>query len=195
MYSLLSESISSIIKLADEDQNTIRQLAKPFYVKKGTVLINEGEISSSAFFINSGYLRYYKINSAGEEITIHLFSSGDFAASFNSFVCNTKSKEILHTLSDAELLIITKSDLDELYLSGTKWQIFGRKLMEKFLLEKENRIIDQISLTAKERYIKLLQTKPALIQNVPIQYLASFIGIKPESLSRIRKQIFLTNVN
>lgn len=195
MYTAILGTISTLIKLDDTDLNPIENLAKPFTVNKGTILIDKGEVSNSAFFVNSGFLRYYKTNSAGEEITIHLFSPGDFAASFNSFVTNTKSNEILHTLTDSDLLIINKNDLEELYASGTKWQVFGRKLMEKFLLEKENRIIDQISLTAKERYIKLLQTKPDLIQNVPIQYLASFIGIKPESLSRIRKQIFLTNVN
>jgi CRP-like cAMP-binding protein len=139
-------------------------------------------------------LRYYKVIETGEEQTIHLSSPGEFAAAFCSFVSGTKSEEILHAVTDSDLLCITKTDLEKLYASENKWQIFGRRLMESLLLEKEKRIISQISLSASDRYARLLETNPALIQNVPIQYVASFIGIQPESLSRIRKQIFLTNV-
>lgn len=64
----------------------------------------------------------------------------------------------------------------------------GRKLMESFLIEKEERIIDQLSLTAQMRYSKLLKCYPEIIQNVPVKYIASYIGIQPESLSRIRKK-------
>ena len=194
MYKLLLNSVSNHISLKNDDIVLIKSLFRSMIVKKGTVLIDEGKISHSVYFVNSGYLRYYKVNSSGEELTIHLLQPGDFAASFYSFVHQTKSEEILHAISDAELLSITKSDLDKLYSTDIKFQMFGRKLMEFFLLEKEIRIIDQISLTAQERYIKLVETRPALVQNVPIQYLASYIGIQPESLSRIRKQLFLTNV-
>lgn len=79
--------------------------------------------------------------------------------------------------------------MEELYTTHPKWQQFGRELMEAFLIEKEERIIDQLSLTAQEKYAKLMQTTPDIIQNVPVKYIASFIGIQPESLSRIKKQI------
>lgn len=194
MYDKLIETISSLIQLQDCDLEYIKASFKPFVVEKDTVLIDKGSYSSVAFFINSGFLRYYKVDDDGKEQTIHLLSQGHFAASFCSFVSNTKSEETLHTITDSELLCIEKEDLEALYSKNVKWQIFGRKLMEVFLLEKEKRIIDQISLTAQNRYIKLIETNPDLIKNVPIQYIASYIGIQPESLSRIRKQIFLTNV-
>jgi len=194
MYDTLINTISNLIQLQNDDINLIMSLFQERSVKKDTVLIDQGELSDFVFYINSGYLRYYKISETGEEQTIHLLSSGEFAASFYSFVCNTKSEETLHTLTDSELLCISKNDLERLYSTDIKWQIFGRKLMEALLLEKEKRIINQLSLTAQDRYVNLFETNPSLIQNVPIQYLASYIGIKPESLSRIRKQIFLTNV-
>lgn len=194
MYNNLLNFLSSFVSLNNEDIPFVQSLFKPLSVKRDTVLINIGEVSDRVFFVNSGYLRYYKMVETGEEQTIHLSSPGEFAAAFCSFVMDTKSEEILHAVSDAALLCITKADLEKLYASDIKWQIFGRRLMESLLLEKEKRIISQISLSASERYARLLETNPALIQNVPIQYLASFIGIKPESLSRIRKQIFLTNV-
>lgn len=194
MYESLLKTVSSLIQLQNEDLILIKSLFKSRSVKKDIVLIDKDEHSNFVFFINSGYLRYFKVTETGEEQTIHLLSPGDFATSFSSFVCNTKSEETLHTLTDSELLYISKCDLEKLYAAGINWQIFGRKLMESLLLEKEQRIINQISLSAQDRYIKLLETNPALIQNVPVQFLASYIGIQPESLSRIRRQIFLTNV-
>lgn len=194
MYSNLFNLLSNFVSLNSQDIQFVQTLFIPLSVKKDTVLITIGEVSDRVFFVNSGYLRYFRTVETGEEQTIHLSSPGEFAAAFCSFVTGTKSEEILHTVTDSDLLCITKTDLEKLYASEIKWQIFGRRLMESLLLEKEKRIISQISLPASDRYARLLETNPALIQNVPIQYLASFIGIQPESLSRIRKQIFLTNV-
>jgi CRP/FNR family transcriptional regulator, anaerobic regulatory protein len=194
MYDHLLCLFSEMVQLSDKEIGLIKSLFSPLKIKKDTKLVDYTDYSNQVYFINSGYLRYYKNLDTGEEQTIHLFAPGTFATAFCSFACNTKSKEILHSITDAELLCISKKDLENLYESEMKWQKFGRLLMESFLLEKEKRIIDQISLTAQERYIKLLETNPGLIQHVPIQYIASFIGINPESLSRIRKQIFQTNL-
>jgi CRP-like cAMP-binding protein len=193
MHDFLINALSGFVQMKNEEKELLKSIFEPLHVKKDTVLIDFGDYSNHAYFINSGYLRYYKNLESGEEQTIHLFSQGTFATAFCSFSLQTKSEEILHSITDAELLCISKSNLEKLYESDMKWQKFGRLLMESFLLEKEQRIIDQISLTAQQRYIKLIETNPDLVQNVPIQFLASFIGIQPESLSRIRKQIFLTN--
>lgn len=189
MYNSLFEIFSNFIQLRNDDVPLVKTLFVPLEVKRDEVLVNSGDFSDSACFINSGYLRYFKHLESGEEQTIHLFSPGEFAASFVSFVEGTKSEEVLHAVTDAQLLVIRKNDLEELYNRDPKWQMFGRKLMEYLLIGKEKRIIDLISLPAQERYLKLIETNPKLLQNVPVQYLASFIGIKPESLSRIRKQI------
>ncbi len=193
-YTSLVNIISNLIPLESKDIDLIKSIFKYRFVKKDTVLIDKGEYTNVVFYINSGYLRYYTIVSTGEEQTIHLLSPGEFATSFCSFVNNTKSEDILHSITDSHLLYVSKKDLEQFYSTNTKWQIFGRKLMEYLLLEKEKRIIYQLSLSAQERYLSLIETNPSMIQNIPIQYIASYIGIKPESLSRIRKQIFLTNV-
>lgn len=194
MYETLINVISNIIPIDNDDVNLVKSLFKPCTLKKRTVLASADEISKHVYFIVSGYLRYYKIADNGEELTIHLVAAGDFAASFCSFITGAKAEETLHTITDTTLLSIEKKDLEKLYSTDIKWETFGRKLMETFLLEKEKRIIDQISMSAQARYEKLLNTNPSLVQNVPIQYVASYIGIQPESLSRIRKQVFLTNI-
>lgn len=194
MYKLLQESISQFITLENQDFELLKVLFHPLNLKKDFILVHPGQTSRRVYFVNSGYLRYFKINDYGEEQTIHLYSQGEFATVFSSFTMNTKSEETLHLISEAELLYIEKEDLEALYNTEVKWQIFGRKIMESLLLVKEQRIIDQLSLSAQQRYLKLIGSNPDLVQNVPVQYLASYIGIQPESLSRIKKQIFLTNV-
>jgi len=190
MYKKLITKISSFITLTEEDIALVELLFEYRHCKKNEILINEGEYANSAYFVDSGYLRYYKIIDNGEEQTIHLVIPTHFATSLPSFLYNIKSEELLQSVVDSEVFLITRENLEKLYNTASKWQEFGRKLMEFFLMEKEQRLIDQLSLSAIERYKKLLDTDPQLIQNIPIQYIASFIGIKPESLSRIRKQIF-----
>jgi CRP-like cAMP-binding protein len=188
-YESLFELISGIIPLNKEDNSLIKSAFVPLSVKRDDVLINTGDYADTAFYVVSGYLRYYKYLETGEEQTIHIVTPGDFAAAFCSFVENVPSDEILHAVTDAELLAVRRRNLEKLYSSDMKWQMFGRKLMEMFLLEKEKRIISLLSLPAQERYLRIIESNPKMLQNVPVQYLASYIGIKPESLSRIRKQI------
>lgn len=187
MYLKLNDKISNYISLEQQDLDLIKSLFKFQSVGKGISLIEIGKPTDKAFFINSGYLKYSKIIDSGEELIVHLYAPGNFATSLNSFFLGKKSEEELQTITDCELLYISKSDLESLYSTSRKWQSFGRKLMESFLIEKEERIIDQLSLTARNKYLKLLENQPDIIQNVPVKYIASYIGIQPESLSRIRK--------
>lgn len=184
---LLKKKISEIISLNKEDIELIETFFKPMKIEKNVLLMEPGKTVRYAFFVNSGYIRYYKVADSGEELTIHLYAQNNFAASLNSFFSGLPSDEFMQTLTDCELLAISKDDLERLYSTNQKWQYFGRKLMEIFLIEKEQRIIDQISLTGQQKYLKLQKTSPEIIQNVQVKYIASFLGLQPESLSRIKK--------
>jgi CRP-like cAMP-binding protein len=186
-YSKLTDIISSYIDIYQQDIDLIKSFFKYGSVTKGTSLIECGALADKAFFILSGYLKYFKINELGEEIVIHLYAPDNFAASLNGFFMGKKSEETLQAITDCKFLSISKNDLEKLYLTNCKWQTFGRKLMESFLIEKEERIIDHLSLTAHDKYLKLIKNQPYILQNVPVKYIASFLGIQPESLSRIRK--------
>lgn len=189
-YMQLMKKVSCYIELDADDIELIKSVFQYELIPKDVPIIETGKIADKSYFIISGYLKYYKLLDTGEELIIHLYAPYNYATSLNSFFLQKKSKEVLEAITECELFSISKSDLEKLYSSGEKWQIFGRKLMESFLIEKEERIIEQISLTAQERYMKLLNSQPEIIQNVPVKQIASFIGIKPESLSRIRKQIY-----
>lgn len=189
MYNQLKRKISEYISLNSNDYELIESLFKFRTIDKGAKVIEIGKQINEVFFVNTGYLKYYKISENGNEIIIHLYAPNNFATALDSFFRGKKSKEELQAITKCELLYITKSDLDQLYSTNQKWQYFGRILLESFLIEKEQRIIDQLSLTGQEKYIKLLETNPDIIQNVHVKYIASFLGIQPESLSRIKKQI------
>jgi CRP-like cAMP-binding protein len=188
MYHLtLIELISSYISLEQKDIDLIKSLFKYISVTKATSLIEAGKPTDKLFFILSGYLRYFKILDTAEELIIHLCAPNSFTTSLNGFFLEKETEETLQTITDCEFLYISRVDLEKLYVTDHKWQFMGRKLMESFLIEKEERIIDQLSLSAHNRYLKLMKNQPDIVLNIPVKYVASFIGIQPESLSRIRK--------
>lgn len=188
-YTRLYNTVSNYIDFKDDEKELIKTIFRYQYASKGQALIKEGELADKAFFILSGYLKYSKAPESGEELIIHLYTPETFALSLKSFFLCTKAEESLQAITDCEYLWVTKADLDYLYSIDYKWHSFGRKLLESALVEKEERIISQLTHTAQEKYIKLLEDHPDIIQNVPIKYIASFIGVKPESLSRIRRDI------
>lgn len=187
--SQLKKKISEYISLNHGDNDLIESYFKVKSVEKGISIIEIGKYANEVFFVNSGYLRYFKVLDSGEELIIHLYAPSNFATSLNSFFLSKLSEEELQTITPCDLVYISKSDLDKLYSTNQKWQYFGRKLMESFLIEKEQRIIEQLSLTGQQKYLRLFETNPDIIQNVQVKFLASFLGIQPESLSRIKKQI------
>lgn len=186
-YSKLYNIISSYIDLEENEKELVKTFFKYEFVEKGNSLIEAEKSTDKAFFILSGYLKYFKMLESGEELIVHLYAPDNFAISLKSFFLGTKAEESLQAITDCEYLWISKTDLENLYSISYKWHSFGRKLLESALIEKEERVIDQLTLTAQDKYMKLLKKQPDIIQNVPVKYIASFIGIQPESLSRIRK--------
>lgn len=190
-YSKLYDTISSYINFDEGEKELVNSYFKYEYAEKGEHLINAGELADKAYFILSGYLKYFKMLKSGEELIVHLYTPQNFALSLKSFFLGSIAEESLQTITDCEYLSITKQDLENLYSINHKWHTFGRKLLESALIEKEERVIDQLTLIAQDKYLKLLNTQPDIIQNVPVKYIASFIGVQPESLSRIRGEISL----
>jgi CRP-like cAMP-binding protein len=161
---------------------------KPRFTLKQDLLVEAGKTACALYFVNKGYVRSYFYRE-GESVTTHLVGPGTFITAFNSFIRGQPSHEYVECLSECDLLTIAKTDLDALFAHSQKWATFGRLLYEDSLSCKEQRTTDFITLTAEQRYVKLLRTQPGLVQHVPVQYLASYLGIRPESLSRIRKRM------
>ncbi len=188
VYLKLIKDISKYIPLSKEDIRTISESFSSITIPKNTMLEVENTSTKYLYFIIDGYVRVF-YTKEGEERTTQINCPSGFITSFQSFITNSKAYDNVQTISECNLLRVTKDSLDKLNKNVKDWGIYGEKIYEQALIYNEDRTRDMILLTAEERYLKLMKTQPDIIQNVSLQYIASYIGIKPESLSRIRRQI------
>jgi CRP-like cAMP-binding protein len=166
----------------------LKNITEVRHLKKNDIFINESEIAKDIAFTNSGYLRVY-YNHDGEEITRDITPLHSFVTALPSFISQKPSFEIIKAITDCELVTIKKTDLETLYNTYPNWERFGRLIIEEMFVESQNRIYAFITETAAERYKRLMSQHPDMIKEVPLKYLADFIGIKLPSLSRLRKNI------
>jgi CRP-like cAMP-binding protein len=155
---------------------------------KGELLIREGEIHHSVYFIESGAMRSYFINNDGKEVCIWFGFEGDIVASLGNFVEGKPSIENIEPVEDCTVLKINRSKLLELYATHLEIANFGRQLAESALLEMEEQIVlNQIS-DAKSRYQSLIEKFPQVLQRIKLGHISSYLGITQVTLSRIRAE-------
>jgi CRP-like cAMP-binding protein len=178
-------------KYVDFDINELAE-AIPFInilnLHKNEILINEGEIANCIAFTNKGYLRVY-FNYNGEEITRDITPLHTFATALPSFISQAPSYEIISAITSSELFIIKKSDLDYLYSKYPKWERLGRRIIEDMFVEVQRRLYLFITESAEVRYKQFVKRYPDIMHDVPLKYIADFIGVKLQSLSRLRKTV------
>lgn len=195
----LSDSFEPFIQLLNQfliitpaDVELITRSFEPYQCAKGTPLVELGKVATHLYFINTGFARGYHFED-GNEITNHLGGPNSFITAYLSFSSKRPSDEAIETITTAQLLRITKDSLHQLYQQSHNMALFGLLMADEYLVFNNQRTRDLITLSAEQRYLKLLQKTPALLQNVPLQYIASYIGVKPESLSRIRRKMATTD--
>ena len=133
-------------------------------------------------------MRLFHHNENGEEITTHINCPIGFISSYSHFVNQTTSDEYLQCVTDCELLRVSKESLEIIYSTSVAFKDYSIYVYQQSVAYHESRARELASLTALQRYRNLLENYPAILQNVPQKFIASFLGMKPESLSRIRKQ-------
>jgi len=184
----LLKFIHQFVDFKEEEIEPIKKFTQIVRLKKNEIFINEGEIAKKIAFTNSGYLRVY-YNHDGEEITRDITPLHSFATALPSFVSQIPSYEIISAITDCELFVIQKEDLEFLYSEYPKWERLGRRIIEEMFVESQRRIYSFITETAETRYKRILKQYPDIIHDVPLKYIADFLGIKLQSLSRLRKNI------
>jgi CRP-like cAMP-binding protein len=180
--------ISNHIRPDEKDVAMVKELFEPFSCEAGTLLEREGKAAKYLYFVNTGFIRTFHFME-GSEITTHINCPPGFITSFHSFTNRTPAFDNVEAVTPADLLRITKQNLDLLYSQSNGWAEFGRVVYEKSLGYNEERSMDMITLTAEQRYLKLLEKQPEIVRNVPLKYISSYLGIEPQSLSRIRRKI------
>jgi CRP-like cAMP-binding protein len=189
MYEQILNRLSQLIVLdKNEQDHFISKLLVRRYKKKELVL-QEGEVCKYAYFINYGCLRYY-YNVDGQENTAQFFFENGWYTDYGSFLTGKPTQQNIETLEKTELLLLSIKDLQQLYTDIPKFEKFGRLMAENAFLGIRKRSEMLENQTAEDRYLNLMKERPKVFERIPQHYIASYLGIKPPSLSRIRKRIF-----
>jgi len=192
MKNTLVEMMSNIIDLTDEEKQGILEAFPIKTYLKGTNLLKEGQIAKDAFLVIKGCLRKYCIKD-GEEMTTEFFTEFQSAVNFDSMSNSSPSKYYFTCTEDSTIAILNSKKETALYKKFPRFGEICRVEMEKMLGASQEDLSAFINSTPKERYLNLLKTRPDLVQRVPQYQLASYLGIKPETLSRIRKRVSISD--
>ena len=181
-------SIKSIIDLTPKEVDCINQLFRKKELKKGSFFLAEGQVCKQVGFIVKGLIRYY-INHDGEEKTYAFAQENDFVCNYESFLPQTPSTKIIQALEDCEMLLISFSDLQIFYKSIAQGERFGRLVIAQVFIQLLQDLSSFYTDTPEYRYEKFIKENPDLHQRISQYHIASYVGVKPQSLSRIRKRI------
>lgn len=188
-YDKLVVEISKTEKPSIEDIDYIQKSFIPISATRNSILEEQDKIPQYLYFINSGFMRLFHYDKNGEEQTTFLCSQTGFITSFSSFINQTNATENVECVTDCELLRISQFDAKQLVEKSEIFKNFFLVMFERSISLAVLRANDLALLNAEQRYQKMINEQPQFIQNIPLQYIASFLGIKPQSLSRIRKLV------
>lgn len=172
---------------AQQIEDTVKAF-KIVVLKKNEYLVQEKQVCTYFCFLESGILQH-AIEVAGEEKTTYLALRNSVTSSLSSFLNQTSSRKSIKALADSKLWVVDLNTFKDLIAQNEGFQLFYHNLIEKQICLIDDYRIDLLTLTPEERYKKLLATEPQLMQQVPLHYLASFLGISSRHMSRIRKNI------
>lgn len=188
MKNPLIEHILKFIQLDEKEIEVISSKIAIKHYKTGDVLLKEGNISRVSYFILKGCIRRYHLVD-GEEKTTFFYTENSFVSSIRSFTTNSPANHYLECIEDCTLALIPYDIEKELLKTFPKLETFARISLEQELANYQEMLSAYIISNPEQRYLRLLKNNPDLLQRVPLYHLASYIGIKAESLSRIRKRI------
>jgi CRP-like cAMP-binding protein len=157
--------------------------------EKNSFLLEEGKTANHYWFIQSGFIRSYVIDTEGNDITTNFFSVGDIVIDWPSFFLRNPTRENIQALSDCVCWQLDFETFQELFHGIRNFREQGRTTLVGSYFALKRHSISMIADQAKDRYLKLLKEKPQIVQNVSLKHIATFLGITDTSLSRIRKEI------
>lgn len=190
MLQKIIDSVNSIALLSEEEHSEFVNILDVKHVKKKDFALREGEICDKIVYIHSGVLRLF-YDKDGVENTTSFCLEDCWFTDFESYLTGKRTQVNLQAMEDTTIIKFRKSAIEKLYLKYHNVERIGRILVEQAFVKmiEESRLVN--SETPEERYLKLIHQRPELFQRIPQQYIASFLNIQPESLSRIRKRISL----
>jgi len=188
MKHILVEFMAQMTTLTDEERTSIKDSFPIKKFDKKHLLLKEGNIAKDAYYVIEGCIREYELKD-GDEITTSFYTENQSAINFSSQVNQTPSTKFFECVEETIVAILNGEKEKELYEKHPRFEKFCREGMEQMMGDQQSSMSVYISLTPKERYLKFIKERPNLINRVPQYQIASYLGIKPETLSRIRKKL------
>jgi CRP/FNR family transcriptional regulator, anaerobic regulatory protein len=185
IFENLIQAIKAIADLPEGEIHVFLSSIEVKEVAKGAHIIQGGDVCDFICFVDKGLLRTYLMVD-DQEINTEFFHENTFAAAYTSFLLNTKTALNIQALELSTLLYISKQNIEVLYTRDPRWLALGKHIFEREFIKKCKRESSLLQESAKERYLTLLRDVPGIETRVPLFHIASYLGIKPESLSRIR---------
>jgi len=191
MIDVLFRHIEKKITLTDGDKEIIKTFFVSKSLRKRQYLLQEGDICKHLTFIAKGLLRTYNVDDKGDEHMSVFGWEGWWLSDFNSFLNGEPAVFNIDAIEDSHLFTISRADYEVLFLTVPIMDRYFRILYQNSIVTKERRLMSSITHTAEEKYVQLAKSNPQMIARVPQNLIASYLGIAPETLSRIKKNLAL----
>jgi CRP-like cAMP-binding protein len=191
MLDILFKHIEEKVSLTEGDRELIQSFFTVRRLRKRQYLLQEGDICHYMAFVASGLLRSYNVDAKGDEHMSVFGWEGWWLSDFNSFLTGEPSALNIDAIEASELLLISRADYDAITLAVPIMDRYFRILYQNSIVTKERRLMSSITHSAEEKYLQLIQLNPKIGERIPQNLIASYLGIAPETLSRIRKNLAL----
>lgn len=186
----LIEQIKLYASLDDDEIELLRQNVDKKVFTKNEIIFTEGKISNEIYFVTKGCVRLF-YNVDGTDKTAFFYTEGQFICAGESYTFHIPARENYQAIEQSEIYVFSQPKIDLLLKEAPKFEIIARIATENELITCQKVIASFVTKSAEERYLDLLKTQGELLQRVPQQYIASFLGVSPETLSRIKARVIL----
>lgn len=186
---LLLQNVAKHITLSKEEERDFLSLLKERTLRKRQLLVHENEVSQFTAFVTRGCLRSYSIDQNGFEHILQFAPPGWWIADIYSLISRQPGKLNIDALEDSDVLILMRSDHEQLFERIPKFERFFRIIMENSIAASHSRLLDSMGLSAPERYDIFCKRYPTLMQTLPQKQIASYLGVTPEFLSKMKREL------
>ncbi|KQM72914.1 hypothetical protein ASE74_21685 [Pedobacter sp. Leaf216] len=188
MYEIITQSLSKLVDFTEEELFLFMQRLKPLSLKKHSFYLKDGQVCKSMVIVYKGGMRVFTRNEKGDQ-TLGFAFEGEWIGDYESFLLQTPSDFFIEALEDCEVFTLSFADMQSLYLHSQRFERFGRIIAENLFIETAKSKRNLMAQSAENRYLNLIDTNPHILDRLPQHLIASYLGIQPQSLSRIRAKL------
>ena len=189
MFERLKNSLEEHVSLTKEEWEYFKNYFRPKRMLKRQFLLQEGDVCRELAFVEKGSLYSYSVNSAGNKHVIRFAFEGWWMANLHSFFTEQPTRLNIEILENSELLMLDRKNHDKLLEELPAYERYNRIILQNAYVALQRRVENALGLTAEEKYDRLIEESPAFLNRVPLNLVASYMGVSPETLSRVRANL------